>query len=148
MTGFPAPCDQPPPAERGARTRHAAAILTATIMASSLSFVDGSVVNVGLAAVWRSLGIEPSAVVGHSQGEIAAAVVAGILTLEEGARVVARRSRLVRGLGGHGAMAATELAVAAVEERLKSPEWSELSLAVGREAASSIPAWSPQVQCT
>ena len=44
--------------------------------------------NVGLAAVWRSLGLEPSAVVGHSQGEIAAAVVAGILSLEDGARVV------------------------------------------------------------
>ncbi|WP_276575476.1 type I polyketide synthase, partial [Bradyrhizobium monzae] len=43
--------------------------------------------NVGLAAVWRSLGLEPSAVVGHSQGEIAAAVVAGILSLEDGARV-------------------------------------------------------------
>src|ERR1700749_1897711 len=60
--------------------------------------------NVGLAAVWRSLGVEPSAVVGHSQGEIAAAVVAGILTLEEGARGVALRSPLVRRLGGRGAM--------------------------------------------
>ena len=66
--------------------------------------------NVGLAAVWRSLGLEPSAVVGHSQGEIAAAVVAGILSLEEGARVVALRSQLLRRVSGRGAMAVTELA--------------------------------------
>ena len=65
--------------------------------------------NVGLAAVWRSLGVEPSAVVGHSQGEIAAAVVAGILSLEDGARVVALRSQLLRSAerawrhGGDGA---------------------------------------------
>jgi acyl transferase domain-containing protein len=55
---------------------------------------------VGLAAVWRSWGVEPAAVVGHSQGEIAAAVVAGILSLEEGARVVAVRSRLLARVGG------------------------------------------------
>ena len=57
--------------------------------------------NVGLAAVWRSLGLEPSAVVGHSQGEIAAAVVAGVLVAGgRRCRVVALRSRLLRGLSG------------------------------------------------
>ena len=91
-----------------------------------------------LAAVWRSLGLEPSAVVGHSQGEIAAAVVAGILTLEEGARVVALRSQLLRGLSGRGAMAVTELAAAVVEERLKAPEWSGLSLAVVNTPGSTV----------
>ncbi|WP_158897436.1 acyltransferase domain-containing protein, partial [Streptomyces hygroscopicus] len=45
-------------------------------------------VMVSLAALWRSYGVEPSAVVGHSQGEIAAACVAGGLSLEDGARVV------------------------------------------------------------
>ncbi len=58
--------------------------------------------------------------VGHSQGEIAAAVVAGILSLEEGARVVALRSQLLRRVSGSGGMAVTELAVEAVEERLKA----------------------------
>ncbi|MFI6575112.1 SDR family NAD(P)-dependent oxidoreductase [Nocardiopsis sp. NPDC050513] len=62
-------------------------------------------VMVSLARVWRSAGVEPSAVVGHSQGEIAAACVAGVLTLEDGARVVALRSRLLRELAGYGGMA-------------------------------------------
>ncbi|WP_372455302.1 MULTISPECIES: SDR family NAD(P)-dependent oxidoreductase [Streptomyces violaceusniger group] len=62
-------------------------------------------VMVSLAQVWRSLGIEPSAVIGHSQGEIAAACVAGALSLEDGARLVALRSRLIaQELAGHGGM--------------------------------------------
>ena len=94
--------------------------------------------SVGLAAVWRSLGVEPAAVVGHSQGEIAAAVVAGVLSLEDGARVVALRSQLVRRLSGSGGMAVTELAVEAVEERLEASEWSGLSLAVVNTPSSTV----------
>jgi acyl transferase domain-containing protein len=94
--------------------------------------------NVALAAVWRSLGVEPSAVVGHSQGEIAAAVVAGILSLEDGARVVALRSQLLRRLSGRGGMAVTELPAAVVEERLKAAEWSGLSLAVVNTPGSTV----------
>ncbi|MGA6159102.1 SDR family NAD(P)-dependent oxidoreductase [Stenotrophomonas sp. NPDC087984] len=62
-------------------------------------------VMVSLAAVWAGYGVCPSAVVGHSQGEIAAAVVAGALSLEDGAKVVALRSRALRRLAGGGAMA-------------------------------------------
>ncbi|MEU9632607.1 type I polyketide synthase [Streptomyces luteogriseus] len=76
-------------------------------------------VMVSLAAVWRSFGVEPAAVVGHSQGEVAAACVAGGLSLEDGARVVAVRSRLVREkLSGRGGMGSVSLPVAQVEERL------------------------------
>ncbi|WP_406150554.1 type I polyketide synthase [Streptomyces sp. NBC_01012] len=59
-------------------------------------------VMVSLAAVWESYGVRPAAIVGHSQGEIAAAVVAGALTLEDGARVVALRSRELTALSGRG----------------------------------------------
>ncbi|WEV23889.1 beta-ketoacyl synthase N-terminal-like domain-containing protein [Streptomyces sp. 71268] len=62
-------------------------------------------VMVSLAAVWADQGVKPAAVVGHSQGEIAAAVVAGALSLEDGAKVVALRSRALRRLAGGGAMA-------------------------------------------
>ncbi|MFI0822794.1 type I polyketide synthase, partial [Streptomyces sp. NPDC021115] len=62
-------------------------------------------VMVSLAAVWAEHGVQPAAVVGHSQGEIAAAVVAGALSLEDGAKVVALRSRALRKLAGGGAMA-------------------------------------------
>ncbi|MFJ1991456.1 SDR family NAD(P)-dependent oxidoreductase [Streptomyces asiaticus] len=62
-------------------------------------------VMVSLAAVWAGHGVRPAAVVGHSQGEIAAACVAGALTLADGARIVALRSRALRQLAGGGAMA-------------------------------------------
>ncbi|KJS52829.1 hypothetical protein VM98_28955, partial [Streptomyces rubellomurinus subsp. indigoferus] len=52
--------------------------------------------GVALSALWRSWGVEPSAVVGHSQGEVVAAVVSGALSLEQGAKVVAHRSAAVR----------------------------------------------------
>ncbi|WP_043183604.1 type I polyketide synthase, partial [Streptomyces sp. NRRL F-5123] len=61
-------------------------------------------VMVSLAAVWGSLGVRPAAVVGHSQGEIAAACVAGGLSLGDAARVVVLRSRAIRALAGRGGM--------------------------------------------
>ncbi|MGW7442897.1 SDR family NAD(P)-dependent oxidoreductase [Kitasatospora sp. NPDC054795] len=75
-------------------------------------------VMVSLAEVWRSFGVVPDAVVGHSQGEIAAACVAGGLSLEDGARVVALRSRAVGALAGRGGMASLPLPVEAVRERI------------------------------
>ncbi|NUH44514.1 acyltransferase domain-containing protein, partial [Streptomyces samsunensis] len=58
-------------------------------------------VMVGLARVWLAAGVVPSVVVGHSQGEIAAACVAGGLSLEDAVRVVVLRSRAVAaGLSG------------------------------------------------
>ncbi|WP_172388254.1 acyltransferase domain-containing protein, partial [Streptomyces sp. MNP-20] len=75
-------------------------------------------VMVSLARLWRVFGVVVDAVVGHSQGEIAAAVVAGGLSLEDGARVVALRSRAIAGLAGSGGMVSLALSSAEVEERL------------------------------
>ncbi|MFB9904178.1 type I polyketide synthase [Allokutzneria oryzae] len=61
-------------------------------------------VMVSLAALWRSYGVEPAAVVGHSQGEIAAAAVSGALSLEDAALVVALRSKAILALSGQGGM--------------------------------------------
>ena len=87
-------------------------------------------VMVSLAALWRSLGVEPDAVVGHSQGEVAAAFVAGALSLEDAAKVVALRSRALTRVAGKGAMAAVELGV----EALRSA-----SRPLGRPALPSPP---------
>ncbi|MFD8142257.1 type I polyketide synthase [Streptomyces sp. NPDC059708] len=75
-------------------------------------------VMVSLAELWRSCGVRPAAVVGHSQGEIAAAVVAGSLTLEDGARLVARRSALLLRLAGQGAMASLPMPEAEAAARI------------------------------
>ncbi|MCI3928605.1 type I polyketide synthase [Streptomyces sp. AN091965] len=75
-------------------------------------------VMVSLAEVWRSYGVEPAAVVGHSQGEIAAACVAGALTLEDAALVVALRSRELRRLAGRGGMVSLAAPEAHVRELL------------------------------
>src|SRR6201993_4453165 len=61
-------------------------------------------VMVSLAELWKSVGVIPDAVIGHSQGEIAAAYVAGALSLRDAARVVTLRSKLLRSLAGPGGM--------------------------------------------
>ncbi|XXY47428.1 SDR family NAD(P)-dependent oxidoreductase [Sorangium sp. So ce269] len=78
--------------------------------------------QVGLSALWRSWGVEPAAVIGHSMGEAAAAYVSGALRLEEAARVVAVRSRLVKAQSGRGAMAVVELAPEEAEAALAGYE--------------------------
>ena len=65
--------------------------------------------QVALAATMKSYGVRPGAVIGHSLGEAAAAVVAGALSLEDGVRVICRRSRLMSRIAGSGAMASVEL---------------------------------------
>ncbi|MCC3778266.1 type I polyketide synthase, partial [Streptomyces sp. UNOB3_S3] len=73
---------------------------------------------VSLAALWRSHGVLPSAVVGHSQGEIAAAYVAGALTLRDATRIVALRSKAWLTLAGRGGMASVLLPPGDVAARL------------------------------
>src|ERR1700684_3515307 len=77
-------------------------------------------VMVSLAAVWQAAGVTPDAVVGHSQGEIAAAVVAGVLSLADGAKVVALRSQALAELAGTGGMIAVAEPASAVAARLEA----------------------------
>jgi phthiocerol/phenolphthiocerol synthesis type-I polyketide synthase A len=71
--------------------------------------------QLALTALWRSYGVEPDAVIGHSMGEVAAAVVAGALSPADGLKVIATRSMLMSRLSGQGAMALLELEADAVE---------------------------------
>ncbi|WP_436844163.1 type I polyketide synthase [Streptomyces subrutilus] len=93
--------------------------------------------GVGLSAVWRSLGVEPSAVVGHSQGEVVAAVVSGALTLEQGSQIVAQRSQAVLACAGQGGMALIERPVSEVGE-LIAPYGDALSVAAVNTAGSTV----------
>ncbi|QNP67577.1 SDR family NAD(P)-dependent oxidoreductase [Streptomyces genisteinicus] len=100
-------------------------------------------VMVSLAALWRSYGVEPAAVVGHSQGEIAAAYVAGGLSLKDAARIVAVRSQLVRDrLAGRGGMMSVALPVAAAEE-LIAPCAGAVSVAAVNGPSSVVVAGDP-----
>ncbi|WP_461012432.1 SDR family NAD(P)-dependent oxidoreductase, partial [Streptomyces capparidis] len=100
-------------------------------------------VMVSLASVWESLGVKPAAVVGHSQGEIAAAVVAGALSLEDGARVVALRSAAIREeLAGRGGMLSLAVGADQVETWLKAYE-GRVSVAVFNGPAATVVAGEP-----
>nr|WP_216587416.1 type I polyketide synthase [Streptomyces brasiliscabiei] len=100
-------------------------------------------VMVSLAALWRSLGIEPAAVIGHSQGEIAAAVVAGALTLQDAARIVALRSQVMRAVSGQGGL--VSLAVSAERaEKLIAPWQGRMSVAVLNGPAATVVAGEPR----
>jgi acyl transferase domain-containing protein/acyl carrier protein len=87
-------------------------------------------VMVSLAALWRAFGVEPAAVIGHSQGEVAAAYVAGGLSLPDAVRVVALRSRLFARIGELGGIVSVALGVEEVERTIAPWE--------GRLAVASI----------
>ena len=94
-------------------------------------------VLVSLAAVWQAAGVVPDAVLGHSQGEIAAATVAGILSLEDAARVAAVRGRVLSGLGARGGMVSVVMPEAAVRELLT--RWGDrLSVAAVNSPAATV----------
>jgi phthiocerol/phenolphthiocerol synthesis type-I polyketide synthase A len=84
--------------------------------------------QLALTELWRSYGVEPDAVIGHSMGEVSAAVVAGALTQAEGLRVIATRSRLMARLAGQGAMALIELDADATAALIV--DYPEVTLAV------------------
>ncbi|MFE0801340.1 SDR family NAD(P)-dependent oxidoreductase [Streptomyces sp. NPDC058812] len=87
-------------------------------------------IQLGLAAMWRSHGVEPAAVIGHSMGEVAAAVASGALTVRDGVRVICRRSRLILRTAGQGLMASVALSRAEVERLLAEDDVRGVSVAV------------------
>ncbi len=94
-------------------------------------------VMVSLAGLWRACGVEPAMVVGHSQGEIAAAYIAGGLSLEDAALVVALRSRALASLAGRGGMVSVALGVRELEGRLECWE-GRVSLAAVNGPSSVV----------
>ena len=93
----------------------------------------------GLAAQWQAWGVKPTAVVGHSVGEIAAAYVAGVLTLEDAVRVAYHRGRLMQAATGHGQMASVELAEAEAQQLLNDRGWGDrLSVAAVNTPTSVV----------
>ena len=93
--------------------------------------------QVSLAALWRSWGVEPAAIVGHSMGEVAAAHVAGVLSLEDAARVICRRSELMKRVSGRGAMAVVELSLDEAREAIRGYD-GRLSVAVSNSSRSTV----------
>ncbi len=98
--------------------------------------------QVALAAAWRAYGVEPAGVIGHSMGEVAAAVVAGALSLKDGVRVICRRSALLTRIAGSGAMASVGLDRDTVEAEL-ADDADRVSVAVLAAPGSTVVAGDP-----
>ena len=94
--------------------------------------------QVALAETMKSYGVRPGAVIGHSLGEAAAAVVAGALSLEDGLRVICRRSRLMTRIAGSGAMASVELPGQQVLSELTARGVSDVVLSVVASPTSTV----------
>jgi len=97
---------------------------------------------VSLAAAWQAAGVTPDAVAGHSQGEIAAATVAGILSLDDAARIVALRSKALIALAGRGGMVSVAEPAAAAADRIAA--WGDrLSVAAVNGPAATVVSGDP-----
>jgi phthiocerol/phenolphthiocerol synthesis type-I polyketide synthase D len=98
--------------------------------------------QLALTALWRAYGVEPDAVIGHSMGEVTAAVVAGALSPADGLKVIATRSRLMSRLSGQGAMALLELDAAAAEELVA--DYPDITVAVYAAPQQTVIAGPPE----
>ena len=101
-------------------------------------------IQVGLAAALKAYGVRPGAVIGHSLGEAAAAVVAGALSLEDGLRLICRRSRLMSIIAGQGATATVELPAKQVLSELTAAGISDVVVAVVPSPESTVVAGATQ----
>ena len=99
-------------------------------------------VQLALTELWRSHGVHPDAVIGHSMGEVSAAVVAGALSPAEGLRVIATRSRLMARLAGRGAMALLELDPESAGALIA--DYPEVTLAVYASPRQTVIAGPPE----
>lgn len=99
-------------------------------------------IAVGLAARWRSFGIVPDIVVGHSMGEVAAAHVAGALNLEDATRIICRRSALLSQISGQGAMHVVAMPMAGAEQ-LVARYRDRVSVAVSNSPTSTVLSGDP-----
>ena len=99
-------------------------------------------IQLALTALWRHYGVSPDAVIGHSMGEVSAAVVSGTLTPAEGLRIIATRSKLMAQLSGQGAMALLELDAPAVEALIT--DYPQVTLAVHASPTQSVIAGPPE----
>jgi acyl transferase domain-containing protein/NAD(P)-dependent dehydrogenase (short-subunit alcohol dehydrogenase family) len=121
--------------------------LTSSKGASRLDEIEVSLpsiiaVDIAVAAWWRSLGIEPAAVIGHSTGEIAAAHVAGALDLEDTMRIICAYGRFVGRFAGRGAMALVGLPWDEAEHMLRGFE-GRVFRAIHDSAAGTVVAGEP-----
>src|SRR6201996_2640751 len=98
--------------------------------------------QLALTALWRAYGVEADAVIGHSMGEVTAAVVAGALSPADGLKVIATRSRLMSRLSGQGAMALLELDAASTEELLSG--YPDITVAVYASPQQTVIAGPPE----
>ncbi|MFC8382846.1 type I polyketide synthase [Nocardia sp. NPDC057272] len=99
------------------------------------------VMQTGLAAMWRAYGVSPDAIIGHSVGEIAAAVASGALPLADGARLICRRSILLRRVAGNGAMAMVTVPLQDADEKLGGR--TDLVAAIASSTVSSVLSGDP-----
>ncbi|BCI53466.1 phthiocerol/phenolphthiocerol synthesis polyketide synthase type I PpsC [Mycolicibacterium litorale] len=113
------------------RAVHGDAVVQPVIMGLQLALTE----------LWRSYGVTPDAVIGHSMGEITAAVVSGALTVAEGLRVIAIRSQLMSRLAGQGAVALLELDPDSTASLIA--DWPEVSLAVYSSPRQTVIAGPP-----
>ncbi|MEU7068814.1 type I polyketide synthase [Streptomyces narbonensis] len=93
--------------------------------------------SIGIAEMWRAAGVEPDVVIGHSQGEVTAATIAGHLSYEDGARIIAIRSALAKRTAGRGRMLAVDLDVEGAQKALDGFE-DTVSLAVNNGPTSCV----------
>ena len=114
--------------------------ITAADVVTGIDRVQPAVfaVQVALAATMASYGVRPGAVIGHSMGEVAAAVVAEALTLDDGVKVICRRSRLMAGIAGSGAMASVELPAQQVLSELAARGVDDVVLSVVAGPQSTV----------